>query len=234
MIGFLNAYHFDQTPGSYQEKYAPIFLKYLQKIMPQETIRTYEVAQGLLPQNVNECKAWIIGGSPASAYDHDKWILDLEKFTLLCHENKKKVLGICFGHQLIAKAIGGKVENSDKGWGVGVREFSISPKVTWMEEPKLETCSLLFSHQDQVLELPKEATILGQDDFCKIQMYSVGEHIFSIQGHPEFTIDYAKERYDSRKDKITSTVYEKAISSLSVPTDEVVIGQWIANFFNQT
>ena len=231
MIGFLNAYHFDTTAGSYQEKYEPIFLKYLQRILPQETIKTYQVAQGDFPNDINECAAWIIGGSPMSAYENESWLKDLETFFLECHKNKKKVLGICFGHQLIAQALGGKVERSDKGWGIGVREFKILKEKKWMNSPKLEKCSLLFSHQDQVTELPEEATILAQDDFCKIQMYCVDNHVFSIQGHPEFTRAYAKERYDSRKENISPSTYEKAINSLMDLTHEDQVGKWIAQFF---
>lgn len=233
MIGFLNAYHFDLTPGSYQEKYEPLFLNYLQKIMPQKTIKTFEVAQNQFPKDINECEAWIIGGSPKSCYEDDEWIKNLEDFIRLCHQDKKKLLGICFGHQIIARALGGEVQKSPKGWGIGVRDFDIIDTTpNWMYDLNHHKLSLLFSHQDQVIKLPKGAKNLAQDKFCPFQMFSLAEHIFSIQGHPEFTKEYAKERYDTRKELIASETYTRAILSLANPTDDDTVGLMIAKFFN--
>ncbi len=233
MIGLLNAYHFDTTPGSYQEKYEPIFLDYLKKILPDHEIKTYQVAQNEFPKSTNECEGWIVSGSPASAYDNDEWINRLMEFIQDCHKAKTKLVGICFGHQIIAQALGGKVENSKKGWGIGVRDFKIDQTTTWMTPELNKNCALLFSHQDQVMKLPEGATLLGGDDFCRIQMYSIGNHIFSLQGHPEFTREYAKERYDTRIEKLGEDCYTKGVASLNNKTDELIVGKWIQHFFNQ-
>lgn len=232
MIGFLNAYHFDLVEGSYQEKYEPLLLNYLQKIMPQKTIKTFLVAQNHFPKSIDECEGWIIGGSPKSCYENDPWIKELEKFIQLCHKNKKKLLGICFGHQIIAKALGGKVTKSDKGWGVGVRSFDmIDTSAPWIKNYSQINFSLLFSHQDQVELAPANAKILAQDSFCPFQIFSIENHVFCIQGHPEFTKEYAKERYETRQHLMPKTVYENAINSLELPTHDDIIGTWIAKFF---
>jgi len=230
MIGLLNAYHFDPTPGSYQEKYEPIFLSYLNKIMPEQTIKTYKVAQGEFPRDIHECDSWIVSGSPASVYEDKDWIKNLIQFVKNCDQNKVKTLGICFGHQLIAKALGGEASKSDKGWGSGVKDVKIKKQKSWMTPVLDRDCHLLFFHQDQVNKLPPKADHLAGNDFCKFQMYSVGEHIFSIQGHPEFTRDYSKFRIDNQRDNVSEEVYQEAIDSLPLGTDEIMVGKWIKNF----
>lgn len=233
MIGLLNAYHFDTTPGSYQELYQPLFLEYLKKVLHQREIKTYQVAQNEFPSSIDECHSWIITGSPASSYADEEWIHKLSQFIRDCHAKKIKMLGICFGHQLIAHALGGKVVNSDKGWGFGVRDFEVSKSTHWMTPALEKECSLLFYHQDQVTKLPPGATHLAGDDFCEIQMYSIDEHVFSIQGHPEFTRDYSKLRIDNQKDNISKELHQEAIDSLKNETDELVVGEWISNFLKK-
>lgn len=232
MIGLLNAYHFDATPGNYQEMYQPIFLDYLKKVLPEKEIKTYAVAQGELPKDIHECDSWIITGSPASVYEEEMWIKNLIEFVKECHQNKVKMLGICFGHQLLAKALGGEVVKSDKGWGFGVKKFKIKESKEWMTPPITNDCSLLFFHQDQVTKLPKGAKHLAGNEFCPFQMYSIGDHVFSIQGHPEFTRDYTKFRVDNQKANVPGAVYTAAIDSLEAETDELIVGEWINNFLH--
>ena len=230
MIGLLNCYHFDLTPGHYQETYEPICMNYLKKIMPQETIKTYQVAQNEFPKNVDECKGWILTGSPASAYEDEPWVRSLLAFIKKAEHEKVKMLGICFGHQVIAQALGGRVEKSNKGWGIGVRSFSINKKAPWMTKD-FDECSLLFSHQDQVTKLPDGATILASDPFCPIQMYCIDEHVFCLQGHPEFTREYALKRYKERETQYKPETFRRAINELELPTDELIVGKWIKEFF---
>jgi GMP synthase-like glutamine amidotransferase len=99
-------------------------------------------------------------------------------------------------------------------------------------KPELKECSLIFSHQDQVMLLPKEAELLASDSFCPNQMYSVGENIFCLQGHPEFTRDFAKERLDTRFKLIGEEKYAAAVASLKQKTDSAEVGNWIRNFFS--
>lgn len=143
------------------------------------------------------------------------------------------MLGICFGHQLIAHSLGGEVTKSDKAWGFGIRNFEVSKSTHWMT-PKLEKeCSLLFYHQDQVTKLPPRATHLASDDFCEFQMYSIDDHVFSIQGHTEFTREYSKLRIDNQKGNIPAALHKEAIDSLKNETNEFIVGQWINNFLKK-
>jgi GMP synthase-like glutamine amidotransferase len=233
MIGILNAYHFDLTPGNYQENYMPMMLTYLNQVMPQRTYKVFNVAQGDFPSDVWECNGYIITGSPASCYDNEPWIHRLIEQIKEIHSKKVPLLGICFGHQMIAYTLGGCVKKSKDGWGIGNRTFTIRQKEKWMHTSiENNNCSLLFSHQDQVTLLPDNAKHLASDTFCKFQIYSIENHIFCIQGHPEFTTQYAKSRYISRQDSIGQVIVENAINSLSKPTSNKMVGQWINSFFN--
>jgi GMP synthase-like glutamine amidotransferase len=229
MIGILNAYHFDPTPGSYQEEYTRLIVGFAEKVFPGETVRDFKVAQGQWPKSIDECKVWIISGSPKAAYDPDPWIAELKKFIVLLDAQKKKLIGICFGHQVISAALGGEVIQSPKGWGVGVRTFSVVQPQAWMRPP-LKQVSLLFSHQDQVVSLPNEAKLLAQDEFCGFQMYQLGNHILTLQGHPEFSVAFARARLISRKDKMPKEVFEKALQSFDRPKDDQALIEWIRNF----
>ena len=234
MIGILNAYHFDTTPGNYQEQYLQMMQDYLSGVMPGVKFKDYCVAQNEFPADPDECDGYVITGSPASCYDHEAWIKKLVELIKQLNEIHKPLLGICFGHQIIAHALGGEVVKSDKGWGIGVREFSMTSYTPWME-PRLEndSCSLLFSHQDQVVKLPTSATCVAGDSFCSNQMYFIGDHVFSIQGHPEFTPNYAKSRYLARIDRIGEKHVKEAVESLKNTTNSDEVGAWIKNFFKR-
>lgn len=232
MIGILNAYHFDMTPGNYQEGYLPMIKDYLKKVFPNQSVKNYAVAQGEFPKEINECSGWIVTGSACSCYEELDWIKDLFDFINQCHAGKVKTLGICFGHQLIAQALGGKVEKSSKGWGIGVRSFDVISYKDFMQ-PTLpaDRCSLLFSHQDQVVSLPPGAIVLGTDSFCENQMYSIDDHILCLQGHPEFTVSFAKQRFIDREHIIGKELVQKTLAFLSDPTHEDILAQWFHNFF---
>jgi len=230
-IGLLNAYICDPDPDSYQYTYAPMFQQFFsEQVSATWSLREYRITQGEWPETIDECDGWIICGSPKSVYDKDSWIAELMAFTKKCHQHKKPLLGICFGHQLIAQALGGKTGKSAKGWGVGVRGFEILASKPWMTEAKAQ-CHLLFSHQDQVEKLPQDAILLASDPFCPHQIFSIGNHILAIQGHPEFTPAYMHDRLEERKEIIGDTAYNRALKSLKKPTDSPLLGLWIEHFF---
>ncbi|EKX52433.1 hypothetical protein GUITHDRAFT_42247, partial [Guillardia theta CCMP2712] len=130
--------------------------------------------------------AFIISGSLSSAYDREAWIENLCQYIRALHQMKKKILGICFGHQIVAVALGGKVEAHRNGLYFGLREFDLSAegrKTLKMDNNKL---GLLFSHGDFVSEMPPGALSMGKSEWCGCEGMRIGDHILTLQGHPEF------------------------------------------------
>lgn len=229
-IGAINAYHHDPSNPQYQLDYSKLFVDFLKRSLPGTEITQYKVGLGNFPKDMNECDGYVISGSPKGAYDKDEWILKLQEFIREAHKTKKKIFGICFGHQIIAQALGGKTEKSVNGWGVGVASFKIKKETPWMSG--LSDCSLLFSHQDQVVKLPPDATLLAESEFCPNQMFSIGSHIYSMQGHPEFSPEFAKDRLDTRIEKVGKDKYEQALKTLYNPTNANEVGAWVKRFFS--
>jgi len=189
----------------------------------------YQVQQGELPLFLDECDAYVITGSKAGAYEDHEWIAPLSTWIREADQAKTKVLGICFGHQLIAQALGGKVEMSDKGWGIGVRSLITTP-VSPFSQSLPKYLDLIYSHKDQVVELPASATNFLSDAFCPHAAYTIGQHIVSFQGHPEFSAVYSERLLSRRAEVIGEPTYSKGIHSLRQSTDANFIGRLILDF----
>src|SRR5262245_19763073 len=119
----------------------------------------YELDEGRFPDSVDECDGWICSPSRASTYDDLPWLADAEAFHREIVARERRYVGICFGHQLLAQALGGKVMRADAGWGIGVQEYDVVEALPCMT-PRLERVSLLASHQDQVLAVPDGARVI--------------------------------------------------------------------------
>ncbi len=192
-------------------------------------IANYNVIEGEYPRHLDECDGYIISGSRQSVYDDEPWIHRFREFLTELHAAKKKLVGICFGHQLIAEALGGKTARAKVGWGVGVHRNNIVQMKDFMQPP-LANYSVIVSHQDQVTRLPAEAELLASSDFCPNSMYQIGDHILSIQGHPEFSKDYSRALIELRRGIIGETVYKRAIRSLDEEIHNRILANWIVRF----
>ena len=192
-------------------------------------VRVYNVEKGHYPSHLDECDAYIITGSRASVYDALEWIQVLRNFIIQLHEDRKPTAGICFGHQMIADALGGKTLRSDNGWGVGVHTAKVQHKPEWMQ-PQLDSFNLIVSHQDQVHELPHNAKLIAGSDFCPHASFMIDDHMITFQGHPEFTKHYSQTMLNYRRDKFGENVYLNAQDSYDLPTHEHEVMQWILTF----
>ena len=194
----------------------------------QPTFEVFDVQAGQFPQ-VDACDGYVITGSRDSVYDDQEWIRQLSEFVRVLHEQRKKTVGICFGHQLIAHALGGRTRQSDKGWGVGVHEFRVSGAApSWMQCGG-SSFGLLCSHKDQVEELPPGATILASSDFCPFAAFALEDHFITFQGHPEFNKPYAEALIRFR-DGLLGDAKEPALRSLQQSTDEALVAGWMLEF----
>ncbi|MBI2785984.1 MAG: GMP synthase [Legionella longbeachae] len=211
--------------GQYPEMFATL----LSSVDPTLKFTIYDAEHGELPSDLHEVDAYLITGSRHGVNDGYSWINQLEEFILRLHHAQKKVLGICFGHQLIAKVLGGRVIKSPKGWGVGILNNTLYIQKSWMN-PQQKTINILASHQDQVVELPFEAEVLAGSEFCPNYMMQIGNHFLTIQGHPEFTKAYSRDLMISREDTIDEQEFTRGMSSLTLNEDDEIIAQWMMNF----
>lgn len=229
LIGLLEAETLPPKVAGQFGSYGDMFTDLLQPLGRQLSFRYYAADQGELPQGTAECDAYIITGSRHNAYDLDPWIEALRTFARQLHEQRRKCLGICFGHQLVAEALGGKVAKSEKGWGVGLSSFTVCERPPWMQDES-EQFNILVSHQDQVVALPPSAIHFAHSDFCPKGGYFIGNHIFCLQGHPEFSKDYVEFLITKRRKYIGDAESDQAFGTLASPVYRELFQSWIQDF----
>ncbi|GAA5443298.1 hypothetical protein Misp06_01474 [Microbulbifer sp. NBRC 101763] len=193
---------------------------------------TYEVQHGQYPEQIDEVDAYLITGSKTGVYDDKEWIPPLMQFVRKLHDVKKPTIGICFGHQLIAQALGGRTRKSDKGWGLGVHTYEMQETPSWMSEP-LNNFSLLVTHQDQVEALPPGGRVLASSEFCPMAMLQVDDHMLSFQAHPEFTKPYSNSLMELRREAFGEEVVQKGQASLQNDIHENVVAKWMLEFLRK-
>ncbi len=196
---------------------------------PAFRARTYDVRAGELPKAADECDGWLITGSAAGVYDPDPWIPDLKAF-LQATSGQGPMVGICFGHQLMAEAFGGQVIKSPKGWGIGLHRYDIARAASWMDS--VAPISLPVSHQDQVVAVGDGCDVLGGSPFTPFGLLAYpGRNAISLQPHPEFEPEYARALIESRRGtRIDEADADAAIASLDQPNDRDRVAIWLRRF----
>ena len=190
---------------------------------------TFDVQAGQWP-DAGTFDAAIITGSSAGVYEIDDWIADLLDWIRVA-KGRTKLVGVCFGHQAMAQALGGRVEKSDRGWGVGLHRYQVASPEPWMT-PAAATVAIPASHQDQVVEKPADARVLLRSDFTPFAGLAWGEDAISMQPHPEFTPAFATELTAGRHDRIDPALVERAVDSLRAADDRGLVGLWIRRFMS--
>lgn len=155
---------------------------------------TFPVVNGVFPseEQLGDYDGFVVTGSRANAYAHDDWILRLCNLLRTIHQRKQRILGICFGHQVLSRALGGKVAKSPHGWEIGLKKVNISSHALLSKPYAVKlphSINIIQAHQDQVVEIPPGGQVLGSSPNTFIEMFAIGEHVLGIQGHPEFTKD---------------------------------------------
>lgn len=211
--------------------YPDMFRRLLSAADADLTFTTYNLTRDELPATPADCDAWLFSGSKCGANDETGWIHRAADFVRQLHAQRRPTIGICFGHQLIARTLGGRVERA-AGWGVGVHTTRMLQQQPWMQ-PARDELALLVSHQDQVVELPPGAVQLATHPFCANDMYQLDQHILAFQGHPEFPKGYARTIMERRRERIGESTFQQGMASLKQATDGAVAARWISGFLRR-
>lgn len=215
--------------GTYQDMIERMFSVAGESI----TFESFDCRQQEYPDDISGYDFFITTGSKSSVYDTEPWIAVLVDFVKELHQKKAKLIGICFGHQLIAMALGGTVKQSSKGWGVGVAENCVTSAPFWMKKHP-DQFNVLVSHRDQVTALPQEAKIIAESDFCPYFIVQWNDHFLSVQGHPEWPKGYSEAlMHERRGTLIPEDRVVKGLDSLALDIDNDLFARWTLNFVNK-
>lgn len=197
------------------------------RFMHGSAIDPFRCYDGELPASSYHCDLFLITGSRHSVNDDVRWIRKLEDLIRLRSRNVPFV-GICFGHQVLASALGGQVRRSEHGWHVGMEAVGIVEQPEWMDGPP--SAAWLFNHREEVVSLPIGGRLLARSSRCSVQMFVVGDSVLGIQGHPEYSIGY-QEALMRRNLELSASEREHAfVANRSLPLSATQTRHWIANF----
>jgi GMP synthase-like glutamine amidotransferase len=211
-------------PGNLADEFGSYPQMFEGLLGPGFEVENFDVQNGQLPVP-GEHHAYLITGSPAGVYDPLPWIEPLMQF--IRSAPQAKMVGVCFGHQVMAEALGGHVEKSDKGWGAGLHRYTVIRDERWIDSSG--TIAIPASHQDQVILQPPNTEVVAASDFTPLASLAWTDRpAISFQFHPEFSPAFAKALIEKRYDRIPDP--DTAIASLDAPNDNQLVGGWIRRF----
>lgn len=206
------------TMGDYPDMFAQMLAGY------GFQFRTFRVVDGVFPVSVKDCQGWLITGSRHGTYEDHPWITPLEQFIRDAFAAHVPMVGVCFGHQIIAQAMGGRVERFAGGWAVGATDYDFGD----------ETMTMNAWHRDQVTVVPKGAKVIASNDFCSNAALLYEGHALTVQAHPEFGSDFVDGLITSRgKGVVPDDVLSRATARLDQPNQNSRMAAQIAAFFKE-
>ncbi len=217
-----------RLPDAMQETYGDypaLMADWLRPAMPDASFTAIPVIDGMLPGHASDFDGYVITGSKHGVYDDLPWIAPLKGFIRQAAAADVPQVGICFGHQIAAEALGGHAEKSSRGWGVGRQTYAAD-----LGDGKPDMGMLLF-HQDQVVSLPASARVLGGNDFCPIGIVRYAAPVITAQFHPEFTLPFIGDLIDMRAvETLPTDIATRARASLSAEPENARFARWAAAF----
>jgi GMP synthase-like glutamine amidotransferase len=213
-----------RPPGDLTQRFGDYPAMFAKMLGPDFEVETFDVEAGEFPDPADH-DAVLITGSPAGVYEDLDWLPPLFDFIRAAKDSR--MVGVCFGHQAMAEALGGHVEKSDKGWGAGLHYYTITRPEPWLDGAR--EIAAPASHQDQVVVQPPNTEIVASSDFTPYAALAWTDRpAISFQFHPEFSPEFAKALIAERYDRVPNP--DAAIASLDAPNDNARVAGWIRRF----
>jgi len=209
--------------------YGAMFERLLKDAGATGTFDIFNTVKGEYPESFDAYDAVLLTGSRADAFSTEAWVLTLRQKVEQLLQAKKKLVGVCFGHQLIGLILGARVGRAPQGWGAGRMTYQwLAPDMA--QANGRSDIALLASHQDQVFDLPEGATLLATSDFCPVAAFAVQDRVFCVQPHPEFVEAYSAFLLDKRRAALGEAQYLACTDSLAKGHDGDVVARMIVAF----
>jgi GMP synthase-like glutamine amidotransferase len=205
-----------------------MFSRFFSRVGPLQ-LDVFDVTLEHFPNDDYRCDAFVITGSRNCALDEIPWVEHLKAFVAARAGDFSKLIGFCFGHQVLASALGGRVERAPKGWNVGIRPLRIVERADWML-PQLRALNLLFNHRDQVVSAPAGARVLAGDEICLIQMFSMNDQVLGLQAHPEYAIPYQQALMDVASAMTPAVKADATRRNQAIRPDDDIALEWLVRF----
>jgi GMP synthase-like glutamine amidotransferase len=200
---------------------------YFARLLPEIDMTTFDLTAGDFPE-VDRCDAWITSGSRQSVYDEIEWIARFAEFMKRLDQARARTVGICFGAQMMAHALGGRVERSDLGWQVGIKD---AIPVGAGEMLGSDPFRIIHSNADQIVDLPNSMRLVATSPTNPIEAIAVGDHFLGLQGHPEFTTEYSRVLLEIRRGTlIPESVADEGLRSLDRLPDRDRLADIVGRF----
>ncbi len=226
---------FDPGMAPHLQRLADSFENLFREAGADWHFEAFNAMQGHYPASFDGYDAVLLTGSRADAWSDEPWVVELRRRVSALLAQRKKLVGVCFGHQLLGVVLGARVGRAPQGWGAGRMAYRVAspweaPLAMGEEGPRAEDLALLASHQDQVLELPAGARLFASSDFCPVAGFVVGDHVFSIQPHPEMDEIVLGKLLDKRRTVLGEDRYAAGKQSLAQPHDGVAVARMMVAF----
>lgn len=217
--------------------YPAMFRALIGAVDPEMEFATVRVVAGEMPASPRQADAWLVTGSRHGVYDALPWIEPLKEFLRDCLAARVPVVGICFGHQILAEALGGRAAKSERGWGLGVQDYDLVPGAPGWLRALPKHFSVRALHQDQVVALPPGATVLARSPHCAFAALAYGDperpDAISLQPHPEFGAAFMDELLALRAGTTFShELADAARATLARPVASEDWGRLIAGYLH--
>jgi len=209
--------------------YGAMFQRLLQQAGAQGQMDVFNTVKGEYPDSFDNYDAVLLTGSRADAFSQEPWVLALRQKVEALLQTQKKLIGVCFGHQLIALCLGAQMGRAPQGWGAGRMVYQ------WLDGDFPQAAgrseiALLASHQDQVYALPPGATLLASSEFCPVAAYAVADQVFCVQAHPEFVEDYSAFLLNKRRAVLGEEKYAACMADLAQGHEGLAVARMMLGF----